>query len=68
MSDTFSEVVNRACEPVADTPFAWVCYTRDIEGTHIGAIFPDEIDALRHAVGSYLKVAPIGVGEIGDLP
>lgn len=49
-------------------PFAWICYHHDM-GVHIDAIFADEIDALRHAVGSgYLKVAPVGVGEIGILP
>lgn len=68
MSDAFSGVVNRARERPVDTPFAWVCYIRDCEGMHISAIFPDEIDALRYAVGSCLKVAPVGIGEIDALP
>lgn len=52
----------------ANTPFAWVCYHHDMT-VHIVAIFAEEIDALRYAVGSgYLKVAPVGTGEIGGLP
>ena len=47
---------------------AWVCYMHDM-GVKIDAIFEEEIDALRHAVGSgFLRVAPVENGEIGNLP
>ncbi|WP_157680196.1 hypothetical protein [Mycobacterium dioxanotrophicus] len=53
---------------VCPEPFAWICYHHDM-GVHIDAIFAEEIDALRFAVGSgYLKVAAIGTGEIDNLP
>lgn len=64
----FLEQAERNGASGGDTPFAWVCYHHDM-GVHINAIFDGEIEALRYAVGSgYLKVAPIGIGEIGNLP
>lgn len=45
---------------------AWVCYQHDM-GVKIEAIYANELDALRHAVGTgYLKVAPVEAGEIGS--
>lgn len=47
---------------------AWICYHHDM-GIHVNAIFDNELDALRHAVGSgYLNVAAVEPGEIGGLP
>lgn len=47
---------------------AWICWHHDM-GIQIAAIFDNELDALRHAVGSgYLKVAAVESGEIGQLP
>ena len=49
-------------------PIAWICYHHDM-GPRINAIFAEEIDALRYAVGTgYLNVAPVGSGEISNLP
>lgn len=52
----------------SDAPLAWLCYHHDM-GPRINAIFAEEIDALRYAVGTgYLNVAPVGSGEISNLP
>lgn len=49
-------------------PIAWLCYHHDM-GPRINAIFAEEIDALRYAVSTgYLNVAPVGSGEISNLP
>jgi hypothetical protein len=41
----------------------WVVYGYDIN-EQVEAIFPDEIDALRHAVGRSMYVKRIGRGEV----
>lgn len=44
----------------------WIVYSYDMT-THVDAIYPNEIDALRHAVGSgYQKVQRITAGDIRE--
>jgi hypothetical protein len=65
----------RVCNAASDfraqhrhNTIVWVCYQHDM-GVKIDALFDNELDALRHAVGTgYLKVAPVESGEIGNLP